>query len=83
MTADKLKQWIGLIGGFLGALYLALKSAGIEAEWLAADKVNPWLNVMTTLIPFVLAGYGIYKNQYLLTHRAKKQEETLKQKGLK
>ena len=30
MTADKLKQYIGLFGGMLGALYLALNASGIE-----------------------------------------------------
>ncbi|UTG99314.1 phage holin [Macrococcoides canis] len=83
MTEDKLKQWIAFIGGFLGALYLALKSAGIEAEWLSNERVAPWLKVLDTLIPFGLAAYGIYKNQYLLTKRAQKQEQALKQKGLK
>ena len=33
MTADKLKQYIGLFGGMLGALYLALKASGIEVPF--------------------------------------------------
>ena len=33
MNADKLKQFIGLFGGMLSALYLALKSSGIEVEF--------------------------------------------------
>ncbi|WMZ83832.1 hypothetical protein QS432_13050 [Staphylococcus pseudintermedius] len=31
---DKIKQFIALIGGFVGALYLALQASGISAEWI-------------------------------------------------
>ncbi|MEX6311510.1 phage holin [Staphylococcus saprophyticus] len=83
MNADKLKQWIGLIGGMLSALYLALKASGIELAVLDPDKLNAWQNFATTLIPFVIAVYGVYKNTFIIKHSAKAQEEYLKEEGLK
>ena len=32
MEKDKVKQFVALVGGFLGALYLALNASGISAE---------------------------------------------------
>lgn len=83
MDTDKIKQWISLIGGVLGALYLALQSTGIDVTWLQPERVSAWLDFFTTLIPFVLVGYGLYKNTYLIKGKAKVQEEYLKEKGLK
>lgn len=83
MTSDKLKQYIGLFGGMLGALYLALKSSGIEVEFLNPDKLNAWENFFTTAVPFFIAGYGVYKNTYILHNKSKAQEEYLKENNLK
>lgn len=83
MTTDKLKQWIGLIGGMLSALYLALKASGIEITALDPDKLNAWQNFATTLIPFIIAAYGVYKNTYLIKGKAKAQEKVLKQNNMK
>ena len=51
---DKIKQFIGLIGGFLGALYLALNTSGISAEWINPQKVDAWINVINTGLPLSL-----------------------------
>lgn len=83
MNADKLKQYIAMIGGFLGALYLALQASGIEFEWFNDNTINAWMNALNAGVPLLFVAYGIYKNQYLLTSKAKKQEDVLKEEGLK
>lgn len=83
MTADKAKQFVAMIGGFLGAIYLALQATGIEFFWFNQETINAWLGVINAGIPLVFVAYGIYKNQYVLTQKAKKQEKELQNKGLK
>lgn len=81
--SDKVKQLTAMIGGFAGALYLALQTSGITLQWFNPESIDAWLAVLNALIPLVLVAYGIYKNQYLLTEKARVQEEELKKKGLK
>lgn len=83
MTADKLKQLIAAAGGTLSALYLFFKSMDIEFAHFNEISIEAFIGLLTALIPLVLIGYGIYKNQYLVTKKAKKQEEVLKDEGLK
>ena len=83
MEADKLNQLIAFVGGMLGALLLFLKSIGIDFAWFTDESINTFIHWLTSLVPLVLIGYGIYKNQYLLSEKAKKQEEVLKDRGLK
>lgn len=83
MNSDKLKQYIAMFGGFIGALYLALNASGISAEWINPEKVDLWLNVLNAGLPFVLVAYGVYKNTYLVTTKAKEQEQTLKDLDMK
>ena len=83
MDKDKIKQFVALVGGFLGSLYLALNTSGISAEWINPQKVDAWVNVLNTGIPIALTFYGVYKNTFILTDKAKKQEEMLKQKDMK
>ncbi|MFC6402981.1 phage holin [Mammaliicoccus sciuri] len=83
MNNDKLKQCIAMFGGFIGALYLALNASGISAEWINPEKVDLWLNVLNAGLPFVLVAYGVYKNTYLVTTKAKEQEQTLKDLDMK
>lgn len=83
MSNDKIKQYIAMFGGFLGALYLALNASGISAEWINPEKVDLWLNVLNAGLPFVLVAYGVYKNTYIVTKKAKEQEKTLKENDLK
>lgn len=83
METDKIKQYIGLIGGMLGALYLALKASGIEVPFLMPDKLTAWENFATSTVPFLIAIYGVYKNSYVLHQKSKAQEEYLKENNLK
>lgn len=83
MTADKLKQYIGLVGGMLSALYLAMKASGFELTILDPDKLNAWENFATSAVPLVIAFYGVYKNTYLIHNKSKAQEEYLKENNLK
>ena len=80
---DKAKQWIALIGGMLGALLLFLNSLGVSFAWFNDDSINSFTNFLVTMVPFVLVLYGIYKNQYLLSKKAKEQEELLKEHNKK
>lgn len=80
---DKIKQFVGLIGGFLGALYLALQASGISAEWINPQKVDAWINVINTGLPLVVVGYGVWKNTFIIKKSARDQEKYLKEKGLK
>ncbi|WP_419791569.1 phage holin [Staphylococcus chromogenes] len=80
---DKIKQYVALIGGFLGALYLALQASGISVEFINPQKVDAWINVINMGLPLVLVLYGVWKNTYLLKAKAKEQEKVLKEKGLK
>jgi drug/metabolite transporter (DMT)-like permease len=80
---DKLKQVIALLGGFLGALLLFLRSVGISFDWFNEDTIGTFISLITACAAFLLACYGVYKNSYLLSDRAKLQEEILKKKGLK
>lgn len=83
MTTDKLKQYVASFGGFLGALYMLLQIYGVQAEYINPDKVNAIMAALNALVPFAFASYGIYKNTYIFTKKAKKQEKVLQQVGLK
>ncbi|AVO02296.1 phage holin [Staphylococcus simulans] len=80
---DKIKQFVGLIGGFLGALYLALQASGISAEWINPRTVDAWINVINTGLPLALVAYGVWKNTFIVKKSARDQEDYLKEKGLK
>lgn len=83
MNADKLKQWIGFLGGALGGILLFLQSLGVELVHFNNETINAFTDMLLTFVPLFLIGYGIWKNQYIVTDKAKKQEEELKRKGLK
>ena len=80
---DKVKQFIAMIGGFLGALYLALNASGISVEWLNPQRLNAWMSVLNTGIPIVFVLYGIWKNTFIFTNQSREQEKFLKQSGKK
>ncbi|WP_260320279.1 SPP1 phage holin family protein [Peribacillus simplex] len=80
---DKTKQYIAMIGGALGALLLFFQSLGFQVEWFIENTINSFINFLTAIVPLMFALYGVYKNQYLLTEKAKKQEGVLKKQGLK
>lgn len=83
MTEDKLKQYIALFGGLLSALVLFLRAIGIELAHFNDDAIEAFTNVALAAVPFILVVYGIYKNTYVITKKARAQEEKLKEEGLK
>ena len=83
MNTDKLKQYVAMFGGVLGALLLFFRSVGHEITWFNEVTREAFIGVQISFIPLVLVFYGIYKNQYLVTTKAKKQEAVLKRQGLK
>lgn len=83
MTTEKLKQYVGLFGGLLGAILLFLQTLNISFKWFTTESIDALTNVLIAAVPFVLIAYGVYKNSYIITKKAKMQEKELKQKGLK
>ena len=83
LTQDKIKQLIAMIGGFLGALFLALQGVGIQFTWFNQEAIDLWMQVLMTGIPLAFAFYGIWKNTFLVTKKARVQEDELKKQGLK
>lgn len=83
MSVDKMKQNVALFGGFLSALLLFFKSLGLDLIWFNQESINAFTNVLLAAVPLVIVFYGIYKNTYLVTNKAKEQEKVLKEKGLK
>ena len=83
MEKDKLKQYIAFIGGALGGILFFLQSLDIEIAHFNNATIDAFTEMLLSFVPFVLVFYGIWKNQYLVTGKAKKQEDELKRKGLK
>lgn len=83
MNQDKLKQYVALFGGVLSALLLFLQSIGFSFERFNEVSIDAFVALLVAFVPFILVIYGIYKNTYLISKKAKQQEENLKQKGLK
>ncbi|MEK4091738.1 phage holin [Viridibacillus sp. FSL H8-0110] len=83
MIAEKLKQYIGLFGGWLGAVLLFLQALDIKLQHFNDVTIDAFVGVLMASIPFILVGYGVWKNSYVISKQAKDQEEVLKKKGLK
>lgn len=83
MNIDKVKQLVALIGGWLSAVLLFLQSLGVEFAWFTEETIGTFTGVLMATVPFVLVAYGVYKNSYVITDKAKRQEKELKEKGLK
>lgn len=83
MTADKLKEYIALFGGLLSAILLFLQALGIELFWFTDDSIETFINAALAAVPFVLVVYGVWKNTYIVSKKAKEQEAKLKEEGLK
>lgn len=80
---DKLKQIIALFGGWLSAILLFLGVVGLSFDWFNQESIDALVVVLMASVPLVVALYGVYKNTYRLSDKAKRQEEELKRKGLK
>lgn len=83
MTAEKLKQYIALFGGLLSAILLFLGTLNVQFDWFTEDSIGAFTNVLIAAVPFVIVIYGVWKNSYVITKKAKEQEKLLKEKGLK
>lgn len=83
MTADKLKEYIALFGGLLSAILLFLQALGIELFWFTDASIETFINAALAAVPFVLVVYGVWKNTYIMSKKAKEQEAKLKEEGLK
>lgn len=83
MSADKIKQFIAMIGGVLGALLLFLRSVNYELSWFNEMTIEAFIGFLVALAPLVAVLYGVWKNQYIVTEKARKSEEVLKRQGLK
>lgn len=80
---DKLKQYISLFGGLLSAVLLFLGTLNVTFDWFNQESIDAFVVVLVAAVPFVLVLYGVYKNSYVLTDKAKRQERELKRRGLK
>ncbi|MFJ7933729.1 phage holin [Sporosarcina sp. NPDC096371] len=83
MNTDKLKQYVALFGGWLSAVLLFMGTLNVKFDWFNEESIGAFEVVLMASVPFVIAIYGIYKNSYRLSEKAKKQEQELKRKGLK
>ncbi len=83
MDKDKTKQYIAFIGGALGGILFFLQSLGIEFTHFNNNTIDAFVSMLESFVPLILVGYGIYKNQYIITKKAKEQEVDLKMRGLK
>ena len=83
MTTDKIKQYIAFLGGALGGILLFLQSLGIELTHFNNDTISAFTEMLLSFVPLILVGYGIWKNQYIVTNKAKNQEDLLKNRGMK
>jgi hypothetical protein len=83
MTADKLKQFIGLFGGLLSAILLFLGTLNVEFKWFNTSSISAFEAVLMACVPFALAIYGVWKNSYIITPKAQLQEKVLERNGLK
>lgn len=83
MTKDKLMQYIGLFGGLLSAVLLFLGTLNVEFKWFNTASIESFTAVLIASIPFIIAIYGVWKNSYILTQKAKTQEKVLERNGLK
>jgi len=80
---DKAKQVVALVGGFLSAIFLFLQTVGVAFDWYNPERIDAFVALLAAGVPLVFALYGIYKNSYLMSEKARKQEAELKRRGLK
>ena len=83
MDKDKILQWIGFLGGALGGVLFFLQSLGLELTHFNDQTIDGFVTMLESFVPLILVGYGIWKNQYIVSGKAKVQENELKKRGLK
>lgn len=80
---DNFKQFTALIGGALGALFLFFGTVGVSFEWFTPESIDAFVVLFGAVGALGFSLYGVYKNSYKLTRKARKQDAELKRKGLK
>lgn len=83
MKLDKAKQIIAMVGGFLSSTLMFLGTLNVKYDWFTVESIDAFVVVLGAAVPLAFAFYGIYKNTFLLTKKAKIQEDELKRRGLK
>lgn len=83
METEKIKQYVAMLGGALGGIYLFLKSLELEFKHFNEVTIESFMTMLTLVIPFIFVLYGVYKNQYLITRKARKLEEEQIKRRLK
>ncbi len=59
MNSDKLKQYIGLFGGFLSAIPLFSGAFNIEFVWFNTESIGAIEGVLISDVPFALLIYRV------------------------
>ncbi|MBM7698697.1 phage holin [Kurthia huakuii] len=77
MNAEKLKEYIALFGGLLGAVLLFLQTLGFEFTWFTNSSIEAFTNALLAAVPFILIVYGVWKNTYVVTKKAKEQKRII------
>ena len=79
---DKIKGLINQILGILFAFSAFAGVAGLGMDWLNEDFINSFGLLLYAIAGFGYTAYTIYKNHYS-GKKAQKQNEKLKEEGLK
>ncbi len=67
----------------LSAVLLFLGTLNVKFDWFNQESIDALEVVLMASVPFAIAIYGVYKNSFRLSEKAKKQELELKRRGLK
>jgi Co/Zn/Cd efflux system component len=75
------KDIFTLLGGFLTAVLLFLTAIGIKVDWFTQESIDAFVFMVAAFVALAINLYAVWKNTFV-SKKAKKQKETLKQKGL-
>lgn len=80
---DNIKQFTALIGGVLGSLFLFFGTVGVAFDWFTPESIDAFVVLFGAVGALVFALFGVYKNSYKMSKKARKQDAELKRRGLK
>jgi protein-S-isoprenylcysteine O-methyltransferase Ste14 len=75
------KDIFTLLSGFLTAVLLFLGTIGIQFDWFTQESIDAFVVMLAAFVALAINLYAVWKNTFV-SKKAKKQKETLKQKGL-
>lgn len=75
------KDVVSQVVSFLSAAMMFLGTLNIHFEWLTKESINAFGVVLTAAIALGITLYGIYKNHFGFTQKAKNQKAWLKKEG--